>query len=161
MNKLITISVVLLSLNLHGAAPKLEISATGLEGWGKKEGVNISVEDYSHIYPFFDVKDISNIVELKLRLAGIKVTDKNSSDEINISMMPDMIGGRLFGYTMNIRASRKMHFKYNEKEYAAYGSSNEVYGGKIETNYKLHIDRYIEKFLLDYLKANPRKKEEK
>ena len=75
MNKLLAISVALLSLNLYGADKPIIFpdesifSPTGLEGWGKKEGVNIVVEDYSARDKAFDVKAISNIIELKLRLS--------------------------------------------------------------------------------------------
>ena len=69
------------------------------------------------------------------------------------------IGERLFGYALTIKPQRRMTFKYNGKEYAAYGSSNYNYGGNISPNYRPNIERYMDKLLLDYLKANPKKKE--
>ena len=76
------------SINPSTGTPIL-ISKTGLEGWGKKEGVSIVVEEYRPemgvgevgilniplpgARPTFDRKAIKNQVELRLRLAGIKI----------------------------------------------------------------------------------------
>lgn len=48
MNKLIVISVALLSVSLYGADEPI-YSSTGLEGWGKEGGVSIVIEDYSQL----------------------------------------------------------------------------------------------------------------
>ena len=94
-----------MSLNLYGAERK--ISLHGLEGWGKKEGVKIVVEDYSNRDKTFDAKAIKNQVELKLRLAGIKVNDEVSESNIYINCKPIDIAGRLVGYAIDITAERK------------------------------------------------------
>lgn len=97
-NKLLAISVLLLYLDLYGAdKPKVLadvsfFSIGGLEGWGKKEGVFIVVEDCSKSVKNFDVKAIENQVELKLRLAGIRVVDKNTIYTIHIIYHPVFLG---------------------------------------------------------------------
>jgi hypothetical protein len=175
MKKLLALSIVLLSLNLYGAdKPKTEFdkhgnlvtniraeepisSFTGLEGWGKKEGVNIVVEDYSEFDKTFDVKAIKNQVELKLRLAGIKVGRGIPHYALNINLMPLGTEQRLRGYSMMIIPQRTMNFKYNGKDYRVFHASNTRYGGLTGINYRPSLDKHLDALLLDYLKANPKK----
>ena len=158
MNKLLTISILLLSLNLYGADKPI-YSRTGLEGWGKEGGVYIWVEDYSDGYKSFDLKAIKNLVELKLRLAGIKITQAPPSHTIYINMHPIQLRERLIGYHLKIEPQRILTFKYNKKEYTSYGSCNMGYGGVSPINYRPFLEKQMDGFLLDYLKANPKKKE--
>ena len=159
MNKLLAISIALLSVSLYGA-DKLNLSYKGLEGWGKEGGINIVIEDYSNIDKTFDEKAISNIVELKLRLAGIKVTDKLSFDGIYINLNQIVAAKKIVGYAVNIRPQRTIFFRYNGKEYTKYNSTTDNYGGISSRNYRPSIESLMDKLLLDYLKANPKKEKE-
>ena len=156
MKTLLALFIPLLSLNLYGEDEPIP-SFTGLEGWGKKEGVNIVVEDYSNLQKTYDVKAIKNQVELKLRLAGVKISKKVSYNFINIEMQPNHVGGRVTGYYIRVSAARTMTFNYNGMLYRVNGSSNNIYGGVTNPNYRPELDKYLDELLLDYLKANPKK----
>jgi hypothetical protein len=159
MKKLLAISVALTSLSLYGADKPI-FSRHGLEGWGKKQGVKIRVEDYSYKDKTFNAQAIKNQIELKLRLAGIQINDKTSVDTIFINCLPDRIGERLIGYSIAIRPTRYMNFEYNGKKYICFQSNAKRYGGVCGVNtFKLNIDKYMDELLLNYLKANPKKKE--
>ena len=106
MNKLLAISVALLSVSLYGADKPI-FSLNGLEGWGKEAGVQILVQDHPKRDKTFGVKAVKNQVELKLRLAGIKVNDEVSESNIYINCKPIDIAGRLVGYAIDITAERK------------------------------------------------------
>ena len=106
MNKLLILSVALLSVSLYGADKPI-FSPNGLEGWGKEAGVQILVQDHPKRDKTFGVKAVKNQVELKLRLAGIKVNDEVSESNIYINCKPIDIAGRLVGYAINITAERK------------------------------------------------------
>ena len=160
MNKLLALSIALLSLNLYGADEPIQ-SPHGLEGWGKTHGVRIMVIDHSKEDKTFDVKAIKNQVELKLRLAGIKINQRLTTDTIYINMLPRSGGGRVIGYGVRVRPQRRMNFKYNGKEYIAFGSSKTTYGGSTPKNYRQAFDEHLDELLLDYLKANPKPKEKK
>ena len=56
MKTIILTLISILSLGAYGQG--INISVTGLEGWGKKEGVGIEVEDYSDLDKSFNVKAI-------------------------------------------------------------------------------------------------------
>jgi len=162
MNKLLLLSIALLSVNLYGQE-KLIYSKTGLEGWGKadptqakKEGVEILVEDYSNKVKTFDVKAIENQVELKLRLAGIKV-DKDAGDKLYINMMPVAFEGRIIGYALQVRPTRRMVFKHKEKIYVCFVTSHKIYSGTTPLKYREELDEWLDDLLLNYLKANPKK----
>ena len=154
MKKLLALSIALLSLNLYGAEKPIP-SKTGLEGWGKKEGVSIVVEDYSRIDKTYDMRAIKNQVELKLRLAGIKISQRFSDDYIHINMMPIRQNDKVIGYTIQIKTRRDMTFKYNGKEYRATADSSQ-HGGLCSIDYRLELDKHLDKLLINYLKANPK-----
>ena len=163
MNKLLLLSIALLSVNLYGQE-RPAISLTGLEGWAKAdptqnkpEGVSIRVEDYSKRDKAFDVKAIENQVELKLRLAGIKIHKVVTADRIYINMQPIELGGRVVGYYLLIEPSRKMTFKHKGKSYVSYVAKLTKYGGATPPKYKEALDDWLNRLLLDYLKANPKK----
>ena len=69
MNKLIAISVALLSLNLYGA-DKTVISDKGLEGWDNK-GIAIIVSD-KNIHPITKIDDFSLSMRV-IRFTGWKL----------------------------------------------------------------------------------------
>jgi len=161
MNKLIALSVALLSLNLHGAVqPRPNISEHGLEGWGWHKGVSIYIEDYSKQDKTFDEKAISNIVELKLRLAGIEMEKPFglSLDSLYINMMPLGSTERLTGYALKITPRREMVFygRYG-KEYIFRLADAMAYGGIVPHDYRPYLEKYMDQLLINYLKANPKK----
>jgi hypothetical protein len=158
MKKLLALSIALLSLNLYGAEKPI-ISTSGLEGWGKKNGVNISVSDFSKFDKTLDVKAIKNQVELKLRLAGINASDIATLDDIYIDVMPLPSQGRAL-YYVSVKPVRRMNFQYNGNTYTT-GSSSIIYNGFAPVSYNVFLDRKMDELLLDYLKANPKPKEKK
>jgi hypothetical protein len=160
MKKLLALSIALLSLNLYGADKPI-YSYDGLEGWGKEKGVHILVEDYSVHDKTFDVKAIKNQVELKLRLAGIKIVKNGSSHHLIVNMQPIMIRKRNVGYSLRIEPTRRTTFKYNGKEYVSDTSRTISYGGILSDDYRPALDGHLDRLLLDYLKANPKPKEKK
>jgi len=153
MKKLLALSIALLSLNLYGT--ELNLSTNGLEGWGKKNGVNISVSDFSKFDKNLDGKVIKNQVELKLRLAGIKASDIATLDYIYIDVMPLSSQGRAL-YYVSVKPVRRMYFQYNGKTYTT-GSSSAIYNGFAPVNYNVFLGKKMDELLLDYLKANPKK----
>jgi hypothetical protein len=163
MNKLISISILLLSLNLYGADKPIILadgsihSFTGLEGWGKKEGVNIIIDITPYIDKNFNKKAITYQIGLQLRLAGIRVGDKHAGEALIIRIQP-VSESRLIGYAITIRPVRKMTFKYNEKEYTCLAGFQRGYNGITGLKgYRPFIELLMKQFLLDYLKANPKK----
>ena len=164
MKKLLALSIALLSLNLYGAA----YSHTGLEGWGKKgsglspdiEGVAILIEmgkPNAKEDKTYDINAIKNQVELKLKLADIKVTTKGvNTNLLYINITEFRTNERLVGYAIDIRPQRVVMYKVNDKFYRRVVAMNN-YGGVSSTKYKDLIDDLMNKLLLDYLKANPKK----
>ena len=162
MNKLLLLSIALLSVNLYGQERPTR-SLAGLEGWGradptqgKNEGVDIRVEDYSNRDKKFNVKAIKNQVELKLKLAGIKI-NKFADDSLYIQMVPIKLGKKLIGYHLGIIPQRKMIFKHKGKSYYSSSSSKTQYDRITPPNYRESLDANLDLILLDYLKANPKK----
>ena len=153
MKKLLALSIALLSLNLYGAE-KLNFSKNGLEGWGKKEGVAVIVEDYSKHDKTFDKKAIENQVKLRLLQAGIKVND-DSGAYIYINALP------YHNYIkLNVKARRLVTFTVNGKIYSKVVSVwdfGSIFG---KSHLRDSINEDMDKFLLDYLKANPKKNED-
>ena len=125
MNKLLTISILLLSLNLYGADTTL--TSSGLEGWGKESGVHILIEDYSERDKTFDKKAINDQIELTLRLAGIKIK-KEADYRMYIVLNPSQLQtDKLVGYSLRIQIQRHMTFKYNGKIYEKIYASTKIY----------------------------------
>ena len=194
MNKLLTISVALLSLNLYGAdnidiLMKLQkeikelraevaglnvklthqlnplwatITSSGLEGWGK-EGVQIIIRDYSKLYKPFNRKEISNIIELKRRLAGFKTKERfplirvagSGPHNLRINCVPSVTNSdRLIGWNIDITPTRPMTFHYNDIQYTQLLSDVNRYGGG-GPSLRQELNKFMDKFLIDYLKANP------
>jgi len=157
MKILIAISIGILAFNGYG---QVKFSVNGLEGWGKKQGVKIIVEDYSKKDKTFDIKAIKNQVELKLRLAGIKIGDKDLFDNIHITLQPIHVGDRLTGYYLIITPIRNMTFVYNGIKYIVFIGRTTHYGGVSPPNYRKFMEQQLDELLLDYLKANPKKDKE-
>ena len=158
MKTIILTLISILSLGAYGQG--INVSLTGLEGWGKKAGVVILVEDYSKFDKSFDAKAIKTKVELKLRLAGIKIAKEKpfSYDSIVINAIPVEVGRRIVGYAVNITLRRRMNFEYAGKTYIAFGATQKPYGGIAPASKLLaDIDQTMDKILVDYLKANPKK----
>ncbi|SVC19858.1 uncharacterized protein METZ01_LOCUS272712, partial [marine metagenome] len=121
MNKLLALSVALLSVSLYGADKKeirdvraspLPSSLNGLEGLNypfqrrendvrlKQRGIGIVVQDYSDKDKTFDAKAIKNQIELRLLQSGIKVVDESKVVKFStfgyifINAQPARKGGR-------------------------------------------------------------------
>jgi hypothetical protein len=72
-------------------------------------------------------------------------------------MLPIPRGNRTDGYGLTIKSVRTMSFKYDGKEYLVLGASKHEYGGICPSNYRSFFEKQLDRFLLDYLKANPKK----
>ena len=158
MKNIILIISVFFSLSAFGAA---KVSITGLEGWGKI-GVNIIVEDYSKIDKTFPLQAIKTKVELRLLQAGIKVNDKPTGQSIYINAQPINVGGRVVGYAVRVEPNRSLDFKALDNTgklvtYRTYASSRS-YGGIAPAGAGLipHIDKRMDRLLLEHIKANPK-----
>ena len=142
-------------LSIRGLEGIDELSITGLEGIAK-DGMRIVIEDYSKFDKEFDKKAILNQVKLRLLQAGIKVNGTPSASYFLINANPVVFGGEVIGYTLRIEAKRSVTFAANGKIYGQLGVPVWKAGGQVH-RLTGHIDRYMDKFLLDYLKANPKK----
>jgi hypothetical protein len=145
-------------------------SLYGLEEWGN-DGVKITIhylpEDNS-----FNPFAIETQIGLKLRQAGITVKEKNPSSEINheltyrngngflyIIIRPVRVSDRVVAYSVIIFPRRQATYEANGKKYHRLMGPKWVYSG-IAPAGELgeSINKYMDKFLLDYLKANNNKK---
>ena len=127
-----------------------------------KKGVRITVEDYSKDDKNFPLKAIRTKVELRLLQAGIKGSGKGSGQDILINAQPIKDGSGVTGYAFQIKPRRIMEFKAldNSGKVVTYltVASSKVYGGICGASRLIpSIDKNMDKFLLDYLKANPKK----
>ena len=160
MKNLILIFTLFFSLSAFGAEPKF--SPTGLEGWGKN-GVRIEIGDYSDRDKNFPLKEIKTKVELRLLQAGIKGDNKPTGQYIIINALPRILGDRVSGYAVSIEVERPMEFKvFDNTGIVTYNTVATVksYGGGCGASDLItFIDSSMDNFLLDYLKANPKKKE--
>ena len=171
MKKLLSISVALLSLNLHGADKPI-ISTTGLEGWGKKDGVNVLPPKLTPDELTFGgitaarigllKKQIANQVKLRFILSGIKVTDHSPSKNYLLihETQRKTVSGRVGLYLLSIEAKRPMTFEANGK---TYRKITVVWDRSVIVTYdELTVQRnkLIDEFIIDYLKANPKKEKE-
>ena len=166
MKKLILI-LLLFGLSAVGADKPLRFfSINNLEGFGKG-GITIEVVDYSDEDKTFNEKAIENQVELRLRQSGVKVNydsiaaQTGSTNYLLINAMPVTYNGSLIGYAVTIHAKRAITFEANDKTYWK-GSTGVWYTGGLVSkgNLKTDINNYMDQFLLDYLKANPKKEKE-
>ena len=158
MKSTLLLITLLFSLNAFGA---IKYSDTGLEGWGKK-GVMVRVIDYSKRDKNFPLKSIKTKVELRLLQAGIKINDKFTGHDIVINAQPINVGGRIVGYAVVISARRPMQFQAldNTGKLVTYGilANSRTYGGGCGASDLItFIDSSMDNFLLDHLKANPKK----
>ena len=116
--------------------------------------MSIIVEDSSD--KGIATKAIENQVKLRLLQAGIKVGDKEvlaAYFYINAKALDNNI-------VLNIHAKRIMTFEANGKTYKTVGSVWNTGGTLGKLRLRSAIDQCIDEFLLDYLKANPKKKED-
>ena len=133
------------------------ISSTGLEGIAEY-GINITVEDYSNKDKDFDKKAIGNQVRLRLLQAGIKF-NHDANTFLVINAQPVISGKELVGYSLSIGARRIVEFNVNGKKYRKFATVWSK-GGLVPPKLRDAINEDMDQFLLDYLKANPKKKEE-
>jgi len=135
-------------------------SSTGLEGIAKN-GIKIYVEDYSDKDKDFDKEAIENQVKLRLIQAGVKVNAKttflarSSDTHLYINAFP------YANYTMfNMQVMRWVIIPANGKTYRKRCSVWSLGSGFGKNRLRESINEDMDKFLLDYLKANPKKKED-
>ena len=158
MTKLLAISVALLSLDLYGA-DRPKYSLTGLEGIGK-EGMRIDISgSISKALQVGDPKVVENQIELKLRLAEIKVdNDTKFLPWLEISALH--IGAETQKDYIFLKASRLITYEANGIKYTMRAI---VWGDTAISNkdgLREPIHELMDRFLLDYLKANPKKEKE-
>ena len=181
MKKLLALSVALLSVSLYGAdksAPKLDSknglpivegkpiwSRSGLEGIAKK-GISVYVHDWSNSDKTFDKEAIKNQVELRLKLAGVKILG-GGVPQLEIDAQPSVKqDGEYVEYRLGVRVVRAVTFDANGKTYSTAGIAwgtglHFAAQAQFLPTSKLRegINKHMDKFLLAYLKANPKKKE--
>lgn len=133
----------------------------------------VVVEDISQLVKKFDKKPIENQVKLRLKLAGIKVDNRQLS-EFKENEYPSILyvhltpikGGyegevRLTGYYISIKAARSMTFVANGKTYRVFASELASPGRTQDVSeLREGINICMDAFLLAYLEANPKKKED-
>ena len=158
MIKKIVLVLAVFSLDLCAADQTLA-SLQGLEGWGKG-GVRILIDDHSKFEKTFDRKTIEEQVELKLRLAGFRVSDNSNHFFFTVNALPVRVGTRVVGYALIVEAKRKATFKANDKTYQGVASLWDFSGITPTSKLTDKIERYMDRFILDYVKANPEKKKE-
>ena len=128
-----------------------------------KKGVSISIEDYSERDKNFPLKAIKTKVELRLLQAGIKGVYIPTGQYIYIDAQPTIFGDRVTGYHVSIEPRRLMEFQAldNTGKLVTYRpfACSKSYGGTCGTSRLVpFIDKLMDDLLLDYLKANPKKK---
>lgn len=161
-------AVVLVGVNANGADKPIVfpdgsiISSTGLEGIGES-GMLVVVNDYSEQDKTFDVKAIQNQVALRLAQAGIKVYeeyDRRNSGWIVFKAEPLAPTGNNL-YYFSLEANRRVQFEANGKTYKLPSATVWSKGGSVgKERLRDGINKLMDSFLLDYLKANPKKKED-
>ena len=140
----------------------VKFTTTGLEGWGKK-GVRIEVLDYSDRDKNFPLKAIKTKVELRLLQAGINASRPTSAFPcIIIDAHPIGSGSTVVGYAVSIGAMRQMEFKALDNTgklvtYSTFADTQRYGGISPSSGLITFIDKQMDKLLLDYLKANPKK----
>ena len=160
MKETLLIITLLFSYNAN-AAPKP--SPKGLEGWGDS-GVGIYVTDYTKLDKDFPLKSIKNKVKLRLRQSGFGIDVRVGSSDILINAIPINFDGRVTGYSVRIEIQRLMYFNPlnefsdNVTHYALVTAEDYVLISPKSDLIKL-IDQLMDRFLLEYLEANPKKKE--
>ena len=154
MKKLLLL-LLFVGFNANGA-DELIISRTGLEGIAK-DGLLIFVPASKGI----DVKAIENQVELRLVQAGVKVNKKEIAHNILfLHAQPIENSSGVIGYALDVEAKRTIKFEANGKTYWSTGVAVWDTGGIVgKDDLKEVINIYMDAFLLDYLKANPKKKD--
>ena len=139
-------------VRINGADKPIKTSVYGLEGIAES-GLGIVVEDYSKIDKTFNKKAIENQVELRLRQAGIKVGGNDVYLYINALPYHNFM-------RLSIQANRTVTFEANGKTYEKFGATVWEEGGIFgKSLLREQINKGIDAFLLDYLKANPKKTE--
>ena len=157
MKKLLLI-LLLFSLNAVGADKKT-YSLTGLEGIAP-DGLDITIEDYPIKDKTFNEKAIENQVELKLKLAGIRVNTR-AGNYIYVNARPHPMGVKTGGYAISIEAYRRdVTFEANNKQYRCEASVWDRGSITSADDLRDSINKHMDEFLLAYLKANPKKKED-
>ena len=157
--------LILILLLFGFSAVGEEFSRTGLEGIAK-DGLKISVNGETFV-PTFDVKAIRNQVELKLRPAGIRVNNR-AGNFIYVTAQPvltnkrtDNFGDRILAYALRVKAYRRdVTFEANNKQYRCSAAVWDRGGIASQNKLRDAINEFMDQFLLDYLKANPKKKED-
>ena len=157
MMKKIILVLAVFSLDLCAADQALA-SLKGLEGWGTG-GVRILVDDHSKFEKTFDRKTIEEQVELRLRLAGLRVSDNSNHFFFTVNALPVRVGNRVVGYALIVEAKRKATFEANDKTYQGVASLWDIAGVTPASKLTDKIERYMDRFIQDYVKANPAKKE--
>jgi len=151
MKKLLLL-LLLFGVNANGADKPI-LSVTGLEGIAES-GLKIVVEGYSYPDNTFNKEAVENQVKLRLVQAGIKL-GAGLDAYLNIYAQP------YNSYiNLNIQVRRKVTFEANGKTYRKVVTVWETGGAVGKDKLRDEINRLMDKFLLDYLKANPKKKED-
>jgi len=158
-NSLLLITL-LFSFNAFGA--KSKYSDTGLEGWGKsKVFLNLSALTLINA---FQKQAVRNKIELRLRQADIPLVNRANEDiatDLQFALMvhitPVIVNSNIAGYSVSIKPERRVVYSDNIGitywSFAAFGNYSGVSSDKLIP----FIDSLMDKFLLDYLKANPKK----
>ena len=168
MKNTLLIFTLLFGLSAFGAETKF--SKTGLEGWGKNGTVILDFVPSKELGIAYPKQAAFNKIELRLRQAGINKEFKpKTHDSIWVHVRAANIGS-LPIYIIHFNVNRPVHY-YPD----GYGNGKSIDGTK-GTGYNInrgivyqvveickrnellkHIDIIMDQFLLDHIKANPKK----
>lgn len=152
MNKLIAISVLLLSLNLHGA-DKVLPSQYGLEGYGES-GLRVGFSTIDNPKPALMKAHAENM----LTKAGFKINEAQSSDWIWIGVIPIKVNGKVVLRTVHMHLYRDLEFTTKSGKRYRSNSISRAYGGTPQPQSETELVSVgINAFIRDWRKANPKK----
>ena len=154
MKKLLLL-LLLFGFSANGADKPID-SDTGLEGIAK-DGMGILVEELSKLDKTLNKKPIENQVKLRLVQAGIKI-NKDADSRLDINATPIYVSEKtIMAYVLWAYLSRDVTFEANGKKYERVAAVWAIHGIYGKDNLREGINTIMDKFLLDYLKANPKK----
>ena len=143
---------------VHFRASGAEYSVRGLEGVGS-DGLLVIVEEYPGEKQ--TAKAIKKQVELRLLQSGIKIGGKSTRSALYVNPHGNSSGGKATGlFYLMVEVKRPVNFKHQEKEYETRAIVWDTGGYVGRDNIRKAIDVMMDMFLVDYLKANPKKKED-
>ena len=156
MKKLLLL-LLLVGVNANGADSFPVFSVFGLEGIAK-DGITINVGDSSKT---LNKKNIQNQIELRLTQAGVKINPKKTGIPFLTFKAMDILQGQsdVLGHVIQISVSRMMQYEGNDIRRNAIAKVWDKWAIVPKGKERDVINIFMDEFLLEYLKANPKKKD--